>query len=226
MTSSRFKGWTYFFYLSILMLPLLFFILFLGEQNQKFYFFEGFEGLSSMDLLFEDFDLEVIGEVPNGITSESAHSGSNSRFVGPSTCNSFCFDSYSVMTTLTSINLTNDEYAISYWRRESNDFGGSIQILIDGQEVYNEDDDDGVCNTGQDTGWYQRFFSYTGPINSLTFWETDLTSSNTIYLDDIIIQNETSGTETSISLSLLSRIGLFLFVIGLLFFVTRRNKSS
>ena len=94
MTSSRFKGWTNIFYFSILMLPLLVFILFSGQQNQKFCFFEGFEGLSSMDLLLEDFDLEVIGEVPQGITSESAHSGSNSRFVGPSTCSGFCFDSY------------------------------------------------------------------------------------------------------------------------------------
>ena len=130
------------------------------------------------------------------------------------------------MTTIISLNLPNDEYNISYWRRESYDYGGSIQILINGREVYNEDTDDGVWNTRHDTGWYRRSFFYTGPINSLTFWENDLTSSNIIYLDDIIIQNTTSGTEISISLSLLSRIGFFLFVIGLLFFVIRRNKSS
>ncbi len=55
--------------------------------------------------------------------------------------------------------------------------------------MYDEDADDGVFNTGEDTGWYRRFFFYTGSINSLTFRETDLTNSNTVFLDDIIIQN-------------------------------------
>ncbi|OLS23667.1 MAG: hypothetical protein HeimC2_25710 [Candidatus Heimdallarchaeota archaeon LC_2] len=201
MTSSIPKRWTNIFILFILLITQLFsqsltnyhpILSAFGQQNQDYYFYEGFEGLSTADLLLEDFVIEVTGEVPFGITSESVHNDSNSLFVGPSTCSSFCFDNFSVTITISSINLANGAYAISYWRRESFDFGGAIIIFIDGIDVYNEDGADGVWNTGVDTGWYQRLFFFNGPINSLTFWETDLTSSNTIFIDDIVIQDSLS----------------------------------
>ncbi|OLS19250.1 MAG: hypothetical protein HeimC2_42030 [Candidatus Heimdallarchaeota archaeon LC_2] len=197
MTASRFKGYPYVRNLSVLILLLLFvqplvnyhpILSSSGKNNQIILFYEGFEELTSSDLLSEDFNSEVTGNVPFGITSESAHSDSHSLFVGPSTCGSFCFDDFSVKITFVSMNLADDEYTISYWRRESRDFGGAFQVLIDGQLVYIEEIIDGVWNTGEDTGWYGRFFIYNGSINSLTFRETDLTNSNTIYIDDITIQ--------------------------------------
>ncbi len=220
MTSHSFKRWTSLLVLSVLLILVLFSLTSVtyypildssGEENQVIHFFEGFEKNVVPEILLEDFDIDVTGEVPYGITSDSVHGDNASFFVGPSTCNSFCFDDFSVELTIPSINLTSGEYNVLYWRRESYDFGGSNTIFINGLEVYNEDADDGVFNTLEDTGWYQRNITYTGSIDSITFKETDLTASNTIYLDDITIQDtsniepsnietstiETSGIETS-----------------------------
>ena len=109
MNNSKLKGWGYVISLFLLILPLMFsntvinshnILSSSGQENQEFQFFEGFEEVVAPEILLADFDIEVNGEVPYGITSESVHSDVASFFVGPSTCSGFCFDDFSVRTTI------------------------------------------------------------------------------------------------------------------------------
>jgi len=152
----------------------------------------------SVFILFDDFEsgslnkwnVSVQGGVPYGVTSEDRYSGEYARYVGPSACPADCFENYKVeFTWKNTLNVPTDNYIISYWRREPNDWGGEARIFINGNVILR---DAGEFNTFTDTGWYTKNVSYTGNISSFKIVETDLTNAEKIYMDNIIVRKYTS----------------------------------
>lgn len=142
----------------------------------------------------DKWDISVNGEVPYGAAASDKHSGSYSRYVGPSSCPCDCWDSYTVSFTWNeSVNLPSNSYNFSYWRREPYDWGGSALFFINDIQVFS---DCGGCNNRKDTGWYQKNFIYTGAITGLMIREWDITNRESIYFDDFYVRKYTDPEPT------------------------------
>ncbi|MFA5771798.1 MAG: PQQ-binding-like beta-propeller repeat protein [Thermoplasmata archaeon] len=154
--------------------------------------YDSFTAVTVLDEGFENglgnWSIQVWGGVPYGVTTSNKHSGSYSMYVGPSTCGASAFDNYRVeMTKNFATPLPNATYQFSYWRREPCDWGAQILFYINGNSVQTYYDPGPTSNGWTDSGWYMRSFNYTGGITSIMIKETDLTTAETVYFDDLMI---------------------------------------
>ena len=143
-------------------------------------FQEGFEKGN-----LQNWETLSVGQVPIAVSKEDAYSGVFGLKIGPSSCSASCFDNYKVSFKPVNINLSEGEYIISYYRRESRDWGGMLRIFVNGMKI--GEDPGKYSNQSKDSGWYENRFAYVGSIKSLLIEETDLTSGQPIFLDDIRI---------------------------------------
>ena len=134
----------------------------------------------------KEYDIEVNGAVPYGFTPDYKHDGKYAMSVGPSSCGYDCNDDYAVKFIAKDINLSWDNYSISYWRREPNDLGGTLKIGINDNVEFL--DNGPYHNHYGDSGWYRKEFLWSGSMDSIYFRETDITSYGRTLLDDIIIR--------------------------------------
>jgi hypothetical protein len=117
--------------------------------------------------------------------------------MGPSSCYANCFDNYKVSLKLNKGAFPEGLYVISYYLREPNDWGGNLKILVNGKSI--GEDPGKFAGQHKDSGWYKNSFTYSGPITSLVLEETDLTSAETVFLDDVVISYEPSPIQTTTS---------------------------
>jgi hypothetical protein len=143
-------------------------------------FYDGFE---SGDL--RNWQVSTVGSVPSSVSLEDKHSGVYALKIGPSSCGASCFDAYQVKLQLSDRVFPQGEYIISCYRREPYDWGGSLRVYINGVQIGANAGT--YSNQHTDSGWYEVRFSYTGSIETLVLQESDLTSAESIFLDDISI---------------------------------------
>lgn len=142
------------------------------------------DGFESGDL--QDWQVSTVGSVPSSVSLEDKHSGNYSLKIGPSSCGASCFDSYKVALQLSGRSFPASKYTISCYRREPRDWGGHLRVIVNGLVI--GEDAGKYVNQHTDSGWYEISFSYTGSIETLVFEERDLTSAESIFLDDISIR--------------------------------------
>jgi hypothetical protein len=163
-----------------------------SSGSNVFAFFEDFESGN-----MNNWTLSGNGGVPSASTSVDKHNGGYSWGTGPSTCGSSCFGGYTASAVWNGVlNAPSDNYRLSWWRREPNDWGSGGGITVSGAYSMG---DAGLCpNCRTDSGWYNSTYDFTGPITSLSMGEGDITAEETVYHDDIIIRKY-STPEPSVS---------------------------
>ena len=130
------------------------------------------------------YDITSTGNVAFTIGNQDKHSGTFSLEIGPSTCPTMCFENYQVSFTSHLINIPNNNYQISYWRREPYDHGGQTIFEVNNINLYNRDG----APTYIDTGWIRHSFETYSNIDNFKLIESDITDSQTIKIDDLIIR--------------------------------------
>jgi len=133
----------------------------------------------------QNWDVISTGQVPFEVSNTDKNSGIYALKIGPSSCGASCFDYYKINLKLKQISLPQHTYTIEYHRKEPTDWGAQLKIIVNGIQI---GEDRGIYdNQYKDSGWYKKSFVYSGIITSLEFEETDLTSAESVFLDDISI---------------------------------------
>ncbi|OLS24756.1 MAG: hypothetical protein HeimC3_18680 [Candidatus Heimdallarchaeota archaeon LC_3] len=104
-----------------------------SDGTKVFDYFDGFE-----DRNLNEYSTEINGEVPYTVSDHDAYSGNFTLAIGPSSCGTSCFNNFQVKFNLNDIDLPDDYYEISYWRREPYDHGGETRVYVNGLQRYSK----------------------------------------------------------------------------------------
>jgi Bacterial Ig domain len=135
------------------------------------------------------WEVTTSGDVPYSLSTEYAHSGDFSFKVGPSPCYINCFDDYTV-------SLKKEFYtpvyvnSISAWVYEEGNLGGKGYLFVNGQQVDSPDLSTRANDQSDQPGWVKKIWQINGQVSTITFYFRDLTVSNPMFIDDIVIALE------------------------------------
>lgn len=129
---------------------------------------------------------ETNGDVPYNISSEYSKSGNYSLKAGPSSCGSSCHDRYAV-SVIRQFDVPTYISSIAAWVYEEGNWGGYGYLKIDDEQIGTPTLSNRNNYESEQPGWVEKKWEINKNVSVVTFYFSDMTSQNPMYIDDIVI---------------------------------------